>query len=164
MAGSTTKKAIVERFEKGSLPAYINPVSFLGPAGIEVLSVEGQFALLPYAEIKTVAFVRDFDATGTTPSGAGRRVFLTRPKMDGLWVRLRFRDNDVMEGVMPNNLLQVEQYGFTVVPPDSYGNRQRVFIPRQALRSVEVLGVVGSPLTKRKAKPALEEQIRLFDE
>jgi hypothetical protein len=84
--------------------------------------------------------------------------------MDGLWVRLRFRDNDVMEGVMPNNLLQVEQYGFTVVPPDSYGNRQRVFIPRQALRSVEVLGVVGSPLTKRKAKPALEEQIRLFDE
>jgi hypothetical protein len=164
MAGSTTKKAIVERFEKEPLPAYVNPISFLKPAGIEVLSVEGQFALLPYAEIKTVVFIRDFAATGGTSPGAGRRVFLTRPKMDGLWVRLLFRDNDVMEGVMPNNLMQVEQYGFTVVPPDSYGNRQRVFIPREALRSVEVLGVVGSPLTKRKAKAAPQEQIRLFEE
>jgi hypothetical protein len=30
--------------------------------------------------------------------------------------------------------------------------------------AVEVLGVVGSPLRKRKAKPAPKEQIGLFDE
>jgi len=164
MAGSTTKKAIVERFEKEPLSGYINPVSFLQPAGIEVLSAQGNVATLPYAEVKTVSFVRDFEATAGAPSTGDRRVFLTRPKMDGLWVRLSFRDADVMEGVIPNNLMQLEHYGFTVIPPDSYGNRQRVFIPRAALRSAEVLGVVGSPLTKRKARPAAKDQIGLFDE
>lgn len=164
MAGSTTKKAIVERFEKEPLSGYVNPFSFLQPAGVEVLSAQGNIATLPYAEIKTVSFVRDFDAAGGAPSAGDRRVFLTRPKMDGLWVRLSFRDADVMEGVMPNNLMQLEHYGFTVIPPDSYGNRQRVFVPRAALRSVEVLGVVGSPLTRRKAKAVPKEQIGLFEE
>ena len=69
-----------------------------------------------------------------------------------------------MEGVLPNNLLQVEYHGFTVIPPDPYSNQQRVFVPRMALRAVEVLGVVGSPLKRRKPKAAPKEQIGLFDE
>jgi len=69
-----------------------------------------------------------------------------------------------MEGILPNNLLQLEHYGFTVIPPDPFSNNQRVFIPRTALRSVEVLGVVGSPLRRRRAKPVPKEQIGLFDE
>ena len=163
MAGSTTKQAIVERFEKEPLSGYINPISFLQLAGIEMLSAQGNIVTLPYGDIKTISFVRDLQAAESAPESE-RRVFLTRPKMDGLWVRLAFRDGDVMEGVLPNNLLQLEHYGFTVIPPDSYGNRQRVFVPRAALRSVEVLGVVGSPLTKRKAKAAPKEQIGLFEE
>jgi len=79
-------------------------------------------------------------------------------------VSLQFRDGEVMEGIMPNNLLQLEPYGFTVIPPDPYSNHQRVFIPRAAVESVEVLGVVGSPLKKRKAKAVPKEQIGLFDE
>ncbi|HUK16158.1 MAG TPA: hypothetical protein VLW65_07065 [Bryobacteraceae bacterium] len=163
MAGSTTKQAIVERFEKEPLSGYINPISFLQPAGIEMLSAQGNIVTLPYGDIKTISFVRDLQGAESAAESE-RRVFLTRPKMDGLWVRLAFRDGDVMEGVLPNNLLQLEHYGFTVIPPDSYGNRQRVFVPRAALRLVEVLGVVGSPLTKRKAKGAPKEQIGLFEE
>jgi uncharacterized protein DUF6982 len=124
-----------------------------------MLSAEGNVTVVPYAEIKTIAFVRDFEG-GAEPA---RRVFHTRPKMDGLWVRLQFRDGDVMEGILPNNLLQLETYGFTVIPPDPYSNNQKVFIPRTALRAVEVLGVVGSPL-KKKGKPAPKEQIGLFEE
>ena len=78
-------------------------------------------------------------------------------------MRLRFRDGEVMEGVMPNNLLQLEPYGFTLIPPDPYSHQQRVFVPRAALDAVEVLGVVGSPLKKRKAKAVPQEQIELFD-
>ena len=83
--------------------------------------------------------------------------------MEGLWVRFRFRDGDILEGVMPNNLFQVEHYGFTVIPPDPYGSNSGFFIPRRLPGTVEVLGVVGSPL-KRKPKGALKEQIGLFDE
>lgn len=160
MASSTTKKALIRRFHRETLAGYLNPVTFLQAEGVELLSADGQVAILPYEEIKTVSFVREFDL----PEEDERQVFHTRPKMAGLWVRLRFRDGEVMEGILPNNLLQVETHGFVVVPPDPYGNRQRVFVPRTALLGVEVLGVVGSPLKKSKAKADVAQQIGLFDE
>jgi hypothetical protein len=160
LAASTTKKALIRRFEKEPLSGYVNPVSFLQDSGVEVLSAEGKVALLAYDEIKTISFVRNFEEGGDLE----RQVFVTRPKMEGLWVSFRFRDGAVMEGVMPNNLLQVEPHGFTVIPPDSYGNVQRIFVPRTAVQSVEVLGVVGSPLNRRKPKGKPEDQIGLFDQ
>jgi hypothetical protein len=160
LAASTTKKALIRRFEKEPLSGYVNPVSFLQDSGVEVLSAEGQVSLLAYDEIKTISFVRNFEEGGDLE----RQVFVTRPKMEGLWVSFRFRDGAVMEGVMPNNLLQVEPHGFTVIPPDSYGNVQRIFVPRTAVQSVEVLGVVGSPLNRRKPKGKPEDQIGLFDQ
>ncbi len=117
-------------------------------------------ATVPYEEIRTISFVRNFESG----SESERQVFFTRPKMEGLWISLRFRDGEVLQGVMPNNLLQVEPYGFTVIPPDSFGNVQRVFVPRTAVQSVEVLGVVGSPLNRRKSKPVPKDQINLFDQ
>ena len=160
MASSTTKKAVIRRFQKEPLAGYVNPASYLQPAGVELLSALGNLSTVPYEEIKTISFVRDFEGAGET----GRRVFNTRPKMEGLWISLQFRDGEVMEGIMPNNLLPLEPYGFTVIPPDPYSNQQRVFIPRAAVRSVEVLGVVGSPLKKRKPPAVPKEQIGLFDE
>ena len=160
MAGSTTKKAVIRRFDREALSGYLNPNSYQQLTGVELLSEDGNVSTVPYAEIKTVLFVRDFDAAEDTT----RRVFNTRPKMEGLWVSFQFRDGEVMEGVMPNNLLPAEPHGFTVIPPDPYSNHQRVFIPRSALRSVEVLGVVGSPLKKRKPKTPPKEQIGLFEE
>ena len=160
MAGSTTKKAIIRRFDKEALAGYVNPFSYLQLTGVELLSAQGNVVLVPYQEVKTISFVRDFDDSPET----GRRTFKTRPKMEGLWISLQFRDGDVLEGVLPNNLLQLDSHGFTVIPPDPYSNQQRVFAPRLALRAVEVLGVVGSPLKRRKAKPAAKEQIGLFEE
>ena len=159
MSPSTTKKAILRRYDKEPLAGYLNPASFLQPAGVELLSADGRISTIPYLDIKSIAFVRDF----SLPAASERQVFQTRPKMEGLWVRLHFRDGDILEGVMPNNLLQIELYGFSLVPPDSFSNQQRVFVPRLSLQSVEVLGVVGSPL-KRRAKPAAKEQPTLFDE
>jgi hypothetical protein len=156
---STTKKAVIRRFEKEALSGYVNPLTYLALTGIELLSTQGDVAIVPYPDIKAVSFVRDFDSAREPM----RHVFQNRPKMAGLWVRLEFRDGEVLEGILPNNLLQLETRGFAVIPPDPNGNTQRVFIPRTALRAVEVLGVVGSPLRKRKPKPVPKEQIGLFE-
>jgi len=160
LASSTTKKALIRRFQRETLAGYLNPGTFLQPEGVELLSADGQVSVVPYQEVRTVSFVRDFDS----PVEEERQVFQTRPKMAGLWVRLRFRDGEAMEGILPNNLLQFDTHGFVVVPPDPYGNRQKVFVPRTALIGVEVLGVIGSPLTRRKAKAEATQQIGLFDE
>ncbi len=160
MAASTTKKALIRRYDRETLSGYVNPASFLQPVGVELLSDQGHASIVPYPEIKLVAFVKEFEGAPE----AERQVFQTRPKMAGLWVNLRFRDGGVLEGIIPNDLMLLEGSGFTVIPPDSFGNRQRVWAPRVSLVAVEVLGVVGSPLRKRKGKPAPKEQIGLFDE
>jgi len=160
LAGSTTKKAVIRRYDRESLSGYVNPASFLQPEGVELLSAEGNVSRVPYQEIKSISFVRDFEGAGAPE----RQVFNTRPKREGLWVSLQLRDGEVMEGVMPNNLLQLEHYGFTVIPPDAFSNTQRVFVPRSGLRSVQVLGVIGSPLKRRQPKPAPKEQIGLFED
>ena len=160
MTTSTTKRAIARRFDRETLAGYVNPVSYLQPTGIEWLSMDGQTSTLPYAEIKTISFVRDL----TLGVEQERRVFQTRPKMAGLWVSFELRDGERMEGILPNNLLIAEPQGFTVVPPDPFGNTQKVWVPRQALKSVEVLGVVGSPIRARRQKPVPKDQIGLFEQ
>jgi hypothetical protein len=160
LPASTTKKALIRRYDRETLAGYINPASFLQPEGVELISDQGHASIVPYPDIKLVAFVREFEGAAEPE----RQVFQTRPKMAGLWVSLRFRDGAVLEGIIPNNLMLLEAGGFTVIPPDSFGNQQRVWAPRGSLAAVDVLGVVGSPLKKRKAKPAAKEQIGLFDE
>jgi hypothetical protein len=161
LASSTTKKVLIRRFEREPLVGFVNPQVYLRPGGIEIMTQGGAVTLVPYDEAKSVCFVKDFEASDSEPE---RKVFNTRPKTDGLWVRMTFRDDEVMEGILANNLLRLEPHGFTIVPPDPYSNNQRIFLPKAALKELQVLGVVGSPLKRRKPKPETKEQIGLFEE
>ena len=159
MADSTNKKALIRRYDRETLAGWIKPSSFLQPEGVELMSLQGDTQILPYRDVKAICFVRDWE--GGLPE---RHEFQTRPKMAGLWVHLRFRDGETMEAIIPNNLMGLEPGGFSVIPPDPFGNTQRMFVPRTALVGVEVLGVIGSPLKKRKQKPGAEVgQPGLFD-
>jgi hypothetical protein len=156
MAGSTTKKVQVWRFDRETLAGFVNPATFLTDPGIEILTLAGNVTVAKYSEVKAVFFVREFDSPDF------RRAFLSRPKLDGLWLRLTFRDGDVQEAVMPNNLLNVEPHGFNLIPPET---TQRLWVPREALTSVQVLGVIGvraAAATKRSKTP-MKDQPRLFE-
>lgn len=160
MAGSTTKKVQIFRFERETLPGFVNPANFLTGTGIELLTLSGNVVTAKYDEVKAVLFVREFESDPDH-----RRVFLSRPKLDGLWLRLTFRDDDVQEAVMPNNLLQVEPFGFNLVPPET---TQRLWVPRLALTSVQVLGVIGLRAAairrpKGGVKAGIKDQIDLFE-
>lgn len=162
MGVSTTKKVLVSRFDRETLAGFVNPQSYLLAEGLELLSPSGAVNIIPYDEIKLVCFVRDFQ------QGEPRkelRLFTTRPKMEGLWLRMQFRDGEAMDGLLANNLLQLDPYGFSVVPPDPGFQNQRIFVPKAALSGVQVLGVVGSALRTRRGKPtqAAKEQIGLFE-
>jgi len=161
LAASTTKKVLIRRFDREPLTGFVNGQSYLQPQGVELMTPGGTVVVVPYLEIKVVCFVRDFGSVEPTQE---KKVFNTRPKTDGLWVRMELRDGEVLEGILPNNLLQLTAEGFTVTPPDAYSNNQKLFVPRAALTQINVLGVVGSPLTRRKPKPAPEIQIGLFEE
>lgn len=161
MSGSTTKKVLLDRFDRQTLRGFLHPESGFQTEGVELLSPEGSIALIPYLQIKILSYVRDLEASGAL---SDRRHFLARPKAAGLWVMFHFRDGDSMEGVLPNDLLPLDGPGFSFIPPDAARNTQRVFVPRAALERLNVLGVVGSPLKGRhlpKREPETR-QIGLF--
>lgn len=161
MAGTTNKRVLVARFDRETLRGFVRaPAGFDGDA-LELLTPEGSLLQVPFAETKAICFVRDLESAETWQA---HRSFAARPKSSGLWVRLRFRDGDSIEGMLPNNLMMQEVAGFSIVPPDPTFQNQRIFVPRQALTEVQVLGVIGSPL-RRKAKPLEEkpDQLKMFE-
>jgi hypothetical protein len=93
--------------------------------------------------------VKDFDGE-PEPS----RVFLNRPKQEGLWVRMVFLDGEVMDGILPNNLLSWEAAGITVTPPEPDSNNQKVFVPREALQERAGSGGGGQSVARQTQKSA----------
>ena len=158
MSGSTNKRVRVLRFEREPVDGFVHPQTFQTPTGVEMLSRDGNIVSLPYQEIKVLCFVQDFD--DELPD-LNNRTFSSRPKSSGLWVRMVFRDGGILDGILPNSLLTTELYGFTITPPGLAVAPQRVFVPRDALKAMHVLAVVGGGLGRSK-KPD-ERQISIFD-
>lgn len=158
---STTKKVCVRRFGHSMLEGWVYPHGYLHKNGIEVLARTAESVLIPYQQVRAVYFVREF---GADPEQYQRREFATRPKMGGLWVRMRFLDGEELEGVMPNDLTAIGEHGVTFTPPDSKGNTHRVFVPSRAMEIFQVMGVIGRPKQRKAKRPLVtgEPQMRLF--
>ena len=137
---------------------YLNPGRLGQIDPIDLLTPDGEHEPLPLGKVRSIYFVRDF-AEDFEPE---RKAFLSRPKLDGLWVRLRYTDNETLEGVVPNDLLSLLDNGIQITPPDLNSTTDRIFIPRSALADVTVLGVVG--VARRKPATLAAAQPRLFNE
>jgi hypothetical protein len=160
LAVSSNKKVLVVRFDRETLAGFVQMPSGLEVECVELLQPGGSLVQVPLSETKLVCFIRDFEGG---ESWREHRAFATRPKTAGLWLRFKFRDGDWLEGVAPNDLLLNDRAGFQAVPPDPTFQNQRFFVPRVALASVQVLGVIGSPLRKRAQKKEPEDQIKMFE-
>lgn len=161
---STHKKVVIVLLDRTSAKGYLNPVMLGQVEVVDLLTQDGEHQAIQLKDVKCVYFVREFK----DPFEPERKTFLSRPKLDGLWVRLRFRDEDVLEGIVANNLLELLDTGVQLTPPDVHGNAVRMFIPRTALAQMKVLGVVGvarrSPRATREIRAVIEAQSKLFGE
>ena len=155
---SSLKKAMVERMDGTSTPGYVNPGRLGQGESFDLLTDGGEHQSVALEDVRSVYFVGDFKQ----PYRLERKAFVSRPKLDGLWVRLRFRDDEEVEGLVPNDLLGLLDAGVVITPPDLSGNTQRIFIPRSALTEMKVLGVIG--VARRKAAAAQTSQPKLFTE
>jgi hypothetical protein len=158
LMASTHKRVIVRKFSRDTLSGYVAPAAFVSNGKLELLNTGGNLVFVDLLEIKSVYFVRDF-----TDAEFTRKTFTSRPRTEGLWVRLKFKDTDMLEGLMPNDLTQLAPDGYLINPPDTRGNVQRIYVPRTALESVTVLAVIGGPQTRRRAEKP-EAQPELFTE
>jgi hypothetical protein len=157
---STHKKVVVVLADKKPLRGYLNPSRLGHTDPVDLLTPEGEHQEVSLARVRSIYFVRDFSGDFEPE----RKVFLSRPKLDGLWVRLRYTDGDTIEGVVPNDLLSLLDNGIQITPPDLNSVTDRIFIPRSALSEFTVLGVVGIARRKPAAAAAAADQPRLFNE
>ena len=155
---STHKKVVIELENKSTLRGYLNPGRLAGAETLDLLTPEGEHEQVPIASVRAVYFVRDLDEEFAPE----RKAFLSRPKLDGLWVKVRFRDEATLEGVIPNDLVNFLDNGLHLTPPDFNANADRIYVPRPAIAELTVLGVVG--VARRKPAAAAAGQPRLFNE
>lgn len=156
---STHKKVIVRKADRDSVSGYVSPSNFVVDGKLELLNTSGNVVAVDLRDIKAVYFVREFSDSEVM----SRKTFTTRPRTEGLWVRLKFKDNEVIEGIMPNDLAQNPAEGFLINPPDLRSNTQRVFVPRASLNSVTVIAVIGAARRRRKGPPDTR-QVTLFEQ
>jgi len=157
---STHKKVIVRKHDRDSLNGYVAPADFVADGKLELLNTAGNVVGIDLRDIKAVFFVREFSDTDPLL----RKTFATRPRTEGLWVRLKFKDNDVIEGMLPNDLTQNPAEGFLMNPPDLRSTTQRIFVPRFAVTSVTVLAVIGAARRRRKGGAVTDtRQVTLFE-
>jgi len=156
---STHKKVIVRKMDRDSVSGYVAPSQFIQEGKLELLNTSGTVISIDLREVKGVYFVREFgDSESLT-----RKTFPSRPRSEGLWVRLRFKDSEVLEGLMPADLAQTMPEGFLISPPDQRSNTQRIFVPRAALESLTVLAVIGAARRQRRGAQD-QRQVPMFEE
>ena len=155
------KKVVVRRFSSGLLWGYLpaNGIVQSGtPPSLHLLDLGGRVTPALLTDVKYVSYVRDFNTSDAhNPERLPRKFFLARPRGEGLWLRLGFRDGDKLEGLGSIDIALAEDFtsdlGLYILPPDARGNTQRIYIPRSAIETMQVLAVVTSPSQKKKPEP-----------
>jgi hypothetical protein len=158
--GSSNKKVVVQLLDRTAIKGYVSPNGLAHAEAVNLLTPEGEHRAIELPSVRTIYFVRELDE----PFQLERKTFLSRPKLNGLWVRVRFLDDDVIEGLVSNDLIELLDAGIQLTPPDLHGNTLRLFVPRSAIEEMKVLGVVGiARRGPREVRPTVPSpQSKLF--
>jgi len=157
---TTHKKVVIELLDRKAIRGYLNPYRLAQVESLDLLTPDGEHEEIALAKVRAIYFVRDLKEEFEPE----RKSFLSRPKLDGLWVKLRFQDGQLLEGVIPNDLLTFLDNGLHLTTPDFNSNTDRIYVPRSALSELTVLGVVGIARRKPAAAAVAAAQPRLFNE
>ena len=157
---STHKKVVVALLDGSAIRGYL-PAAGLGLASsVDVLTPDGEHRALELEKVRCVYFVREFSEKYEPE----RKSFLSRPKLEGLWVRVRFPDGEAIEGIIANDLRDLLENGVQLTPPVLHGNALRIFVPRTSCAEVKVMGVVGLARKTGRGAPVSAGQSKLFEE
>jgi hypothetical protein len=63
-------------------------------------------------------------------------------------------DGDELDGLAANDRSLVDGAGLLLTPPDTRSNTQRIYVPRPAIQTLEVVSLIGAA-ARKKTPPAL---------
>lgn len=148
---STRKPVIVRKFSREWYAGYAGPSFGQDSSVLEILDMSGKVLTLSWDTVKWVCYVRDFSSSSdhANPERLLQKRFTVRPRAAGLWLRMALNDGDELEGIAANDRSLVTGAGLLVIPPDTRSNTQRIYIPRQAIQSLEVVSLIGATRRRR---------------
>jgi hypothetical protein len=161
---SGRKPAIVRKLSRDWFAGYAPSEIERDATELELLDQAGKVLRIGLYQVKWVCYLRELAASTADPQNPEKLLqkrFRTRPRTAGLWVRLELVDHDVIEGIVANDVSLVRGAGWMLTPPDTRSNTQRIFVPHQAIESLEVVARVGVA-EKRRGPAAATEQPSLF--
>ena len=152
------------RWERQPVEGIIDPSTYLLPDHLEWITPDGRLQVCSFSDCKALCFVSEASKADLFLE---HNLFDRRPRVAGLWTRFLFRDGAKLDGVLSHNLLEWPAFGYFLVPPQARASRQRVFVPRAAIVSTELRGVIGAGKATagrqdRKAS-LLDRQLSIFD-
>lgn len=148
------KKIIARRFTQEWTAGYLPSEGFFLNGMIEMLGLEGKIVPIDASDLKWICYVRDFNSGEiANPERLLRKTFTGRPRTEGLLVRLRLADGDLLEGLAANDLSLISGEGLFLTPPDVRSNTQRLWIPPSSIKEMQVLAVTGTVKRKRSQPP-----------
>ncbi len=163
---SARKPVIVRKFSRDWLAGYTRATFGQDAPELEILDLAGKVLQIPWEAVKWVCYVRDLPVSSvdqTNPERLLHKRFAVRPRATGLWLRMTLADGDELEGLAANDRSLVDGAGLLLTPPDMRSNTQRIYVPRLAIQTLEVVSLIGSPARKRGAGAgAAEDQPELF--
>jgi len=163
---SVRKPVIVRKFSRDWCAGYAGGVFAPGAPELEILDLTGKVLRIGWDQVKWVCYVRDFPA-GTSDQANPERLlhkrFTVRPRSAGIWLRMTLTDGDELEGLAANDRSLIEGAGLLLTPPDTRSNTQRIYVPRQAIQTLEVVSLIGATWRRRTGAPGEKtEQPELF--
>jgi hypothetical protein len=163
---SARKPVIVRKFSRDWFAGYATAEFGQGKPELEILDQTGKVVRVSWDQVKWMCYVRAFPAGPSDqadPERIMRKRFSLRPRTAGLWLRLTLTDGDELEGLAANDRSLVEGAGLLLTPPDTRSNTQRIYVPRQAIQTLEVLSLIGAAGKRRaEAMKPRGEQPDLF--
>ncbi len=153
---SARKAVIVRKFSRDWVAGYATAEFGQSKPELEFLDLTGRVARVGWEQVKWMCYVRALPggpADQADPERLVRKRFSLRPRTAGLWMRLTLMDGDELEGLAANDRSLVEGAGLLLTPPDTRSNTQRIYVPRQAIQTLEVLSLIGAAGRKRAEMP-----------
>lgn len=157
------KKAIARKLTQEWVAGYLPSSGFLREGAVEMLGLDGKILQLNAEELKWICYVRDFNSgDAANPERLLRKTFAGRPRTEGVLLRLKLADGDVIEGLSANDASLVSGQGIFLTPPDVRSNTQRIWVPSISIAGLEVVAVVAAAKRKQaspEARPATQEKL-----
>ncbi len=110
------------------------------PDSLVVKESDGKRVKVVASDIKAIFFVKSFEGNQDYTEF---KVFSNRPSGKGVWVRVQFKDGEVIEGVAPNCFETYSKALFYITPPDPRSNNQGVLVSKHYLKEMQVLGLAS---------------------